>query len=166
MSAAVTNDELRAIEQFLYQEASFLDRSDLDGWIALYTDDGTYWMPVTPEQEDPINHISLFYDDRTIMEIRRRNITHPRAASKELPIRCSHIIGNVQVLDNTAEQAQGELTVTSNFHCVIYAADEQTLFAGTYTHVLVRTESDFKIRSKRVDLINCDAALGAILTYI
>jgi len=166
MSKAVMVNDLRNIEQFLYQEASLLDRNDLDEWINLYTDDGTYWMPVTPEQEDPINHISLFYDDRTIMEIRRRNMKHPRAASKELPIRCSHIIGNVQVLDEGSEKGQGDITVSSNFQCVIYAADEQTLFAGTYTHLLATAESSFKIRSKRVDIINCDAALGAILTYI
>ena len=162
----MNNDLLREIEQFLYQEASLLDRADLASWVDLFTDDGTYWMPVTPEQDDPINHISLFYDDRTIMEIRRRNLHHPRAASKELPIRSSHIIGNVRVLDEAPEQGQGEITVTSNFHCVMYAAGEQTLYAGTYTHVLLRVESGFKIRSKRVDLINCDAALGAILIYI
>jgi len=154
--------DIREIEQFLYQEASLLDRTDLDAWVNLYTKDGTYWMPVTPEQEDPINHISLFYDDRTIMEIRRRNLNHPRAASKELPIRSSHIIGNVQVLD----EGEDSITVTSNFHCVVYSAGEQTLYAGTYTHVLVRSESSFKISSKRVDIINCDAALGAILSYI
>lgn len=156
------SNDLWEIEQFLYQEASLLDRNDLDAWVNLYTDDGTYWMPVTPEQEDPINHISLFYDDRTIMEIRRRNMKHPRAASKEHPIRSSHIIANVRVLD----EGQGSITVTSNFHCVMYAAGEQTLYAGTYTHGLVHAESSFKISSKRVDIINCDAALGAILTYI
>ena len=154
--------DIREVEQFLYQEASLLDRTDLDAWIDLYTEDGTYWMPVTPEQDDPINHISLFYDDRTIMEIRRRNLNHPRAASKELPIRSSHIIGNVQVLETEADS----ITVTSNFHCVVYAAGEQTLYAGTYKHVLVPEASRFKIRSKRVDILNCDAALGAILNYL
>ena len=166
MSDTVIPTDLREIEQFLYQEASLLDRCDLDAWVALYTEDGTYWMPVTPEQNDPINHISLFYDDRTIMEIRRRNLHHPRAASKELPIRSSHIIGNVQATADTTVQGQGEITVTSNFHCVMYADEKQTLYAGTYTHVLVRVESGFKIKSKRVDLINCDAALGAILIYL
>jgi len=159
--------DIPEIEQFLYQEASLLDRVNLDAWVDLYTDDGTYWMPVVPGQDDPINHISLIYDDRTIMEIRRRNYNHPRAASKELPIRSSHIIGNVQVLSTqTLEEGEDSITVSSNFHCVVYAADEQTLYAGTYTHVLVRVESRFKIRSKRVDIINCDAPLGAILSYI
>ena len=39
-------DELRKIEQFLYDEANLLDNPDLDSWIKLYSEDGTYWMPV------------------------------------------------------------------------------------------------------------------------
>ena len=48
-------DELRRIEQFLYDEAGLLDNPDLDRWIELYTEDGTYWMPVIENQEDPVN---------------------------------------------------------------------------------------------------------------
>ena len=73
-SVVRSNPAIRDIEELLYNEASFLDGADLDGWINLYTDDGTYWMPVLPDQQDPINHISLFYDDRVLMEIRRRNL--------------------------------------------------------------------------------------------
>ncbi len=40
-------DAIRDIEQLLYKEASLLDRPDLDSWLELYTEDGTYWMPVT-----------------------------------------------------------------------------------------------------------------------
>ena len=54
--------DLRKIEQFLYDEASLLDQPDLDSWMALYTEDGNYWMPVAVDQADPINHVSLFYD--------------------------------------------------------------------------------------------------------
>ena len=81
-SVVRSNPAIRDIEELLYNEASFLDAADLDGWINLYTDDGTYWMPVLPDQQDPINHISLFYDDRVLMDIRRRNLSPPRAASK------------------------------------------------------------------------------------
>ena len=160
----MSNAELIApITELLYREADFLDAADLDGWIELYTQDGTYWMPVTPEQEDPINHISLFYDDRTIMEVRRRNLNHPRASSKDLPIRCSHIIGNIRMQD---EQVDGIVTVTSNFQCVIYSNEKQQLFAGKYTHQLAQDKGQWLIKTKRVDLINCDAALGSILIYI
>ena len=67
------------IEDFLYYEASLLDQPDLDTWMTLFTEDGHYWMPAIENQHDPINHISHVFDDRVMMEIRRRNFVHPRA---------------------------------------------------------------------------------------
>ncbi len=165
MSAVdVSAEKLHELERFLYKEASFLDRPDLDSWLELYTDDGTYWMPAIPDQEDPEMHISLFYDDRVMMEVRRRNFVHPAAASKEYDVRCSHIISNIQVTE--LDEKSGDCTVTSNFHCYIYYHNRQTPFAGTYTHQLVRDEDSYKIKSKRVDIINCDAALNTIIIYV
>ena len=70
--------DIQTITSFLYQEADCLDRADLDSWFELYTDDAIYWMPVSAQQTDPHSHISLFYDDRVMMEIRRRNFGRPR----------------------------------------------------------------------------------------
>ena len=130
----------------------------------MYTETGTYWMPVSSDQPDPINHISLFYDDRTIMEIRRRNLNHPRAASKDLPIRSSHIIGNIRVLGS--DQDDQQMQVGANFHCVVYCDNKQQLYAGRYHHDLVCQDGAWLIQQKRVNLINCDANLGAILIYL
>ena len=101
-----------------------LDRPDLESWLELYTDDGTYWMPAIPDQEDPENHISLFYDDRVLMEVRKRNFVHPAAASKDYTIRASHIISNVQVTE--IDEKSGDCTVTSNFQCFLFYRDRQT----------------------------------------
>lgn len=155
---------LHRVEAFLYREASCLDRPDLDSWMELYTDDGTYWMPAIEDQENPFDHISLIYDDRVMMEIRRRNFVHPRAASKDYKVRASHLISNVRVVD--LDEQTGDCTVTSNFHCAYYYWDEQTLFAGTYRHELVNTTDGFRIRHKRVNLINSDAVLGSIIIYL
>jgi len=165
MTTVITSDAtIRDIEQLLYREASLLDRPDLDRWIELYTDDGTYWMPAIEDQADPLNHISLFYDDRVMMEVRRRNFVHPRAASKDYKVRSSHIISNIQVTE--MDEASGDCTVTSNFHCFMYYRERLTPWAGRYTHQLVRQGDDYLIRHKRVDLINCDAALNTIIVYI
>ncbi len=161
---AASMELMYEIEQFLYKEASFLDRPDLDSWIELYTEDGTYWMPAIPDQEDPHYHISLFYDDRVLMEVRRRNFVHPAAASKEYPVRASHIISNIQVQEMDA--GTGDCTVTSNFHCFLYYREKQTPYAGTYTHELVRDGESYRIKSKRVDILNCDAPLNTIIIYI
>jgi 3-phenylpropionate/cinnamic acid dioxygenase small subunit len=39
--------DIKNIERYLYDEADLLDNPDLDSWIKLYSEDGTYWMPVT-----------------------------------------------------------------------------------------------------------------------
>jgi len=165
MTTVVASQEtLREIEALLYLEASYLDKPNLDRWIDLYTEDGTYWMPAIPDQEDPHNHISLFYDDRVIMEVRRRNFVHPAAASKDYTVRASHIISNIQMRE--CDKASGSCIVTSNFHCYVFYHDKQTPYAGTYTHELVRVNGAYQIKSKRVDLINCDAVLGTIIIYL
>ncbi|MBT8447679.1 MAG: aromatic-ring-hydroxylating dioxygenase subunit beta [Gammaproteobacteria bacterium] len=162
MSAAVDSTfDMLAIEQLLYDEADCLDRADLDAWFNMYTDDGTYWMPVEPDQADPLSHISLFYDDRLMMEIRRRNFGHPFAAAMEYPVRCSHIIGNIRVLESDA----GSCRVRSNFHAVVYY-QKQVLFAGTYLHELVPGPDGLRIRHKRVDIINADAEHGNLVIYL
>lgn len=165
MAKFTANPEfLRRVEDFLYLEASYLDRPDLDAWLELYTDDCTYWMPAVEDQPDPLNHVSLMYDDRVMMEIRRRNFVHPRAASKDYRVRCSHLIGNVRVVE--LDEATGDCIVTSNFQCAYWYWNEQTLFAGTYRHELVMKDDGFRIRHKRVDLINADAVHGPIIIYL
>ena len=156
--------DIREIEAFLYREADYLDAADLNGWISLYTEDASYWMPVDPDQLDPDTHISLFYDDRLMMELRRRNFGDAMAASMEYDVRCSHIIGNVRIL--SGKPGMKSFRVGSNFQACIYYRGEQTLYAGRYTHDLVRTDDGLRIQHKRVDLINCDAALRSIIVYL
>jgi hypothetical protein len=48
----------------------------------------------------------------------------------------------------------------------MYYRDKQTPYAGRYTHELIRDGDSYKIHHKRVDLINCDAALNTIIIYI
>ncbi len=155
--------ELQAIERFLYDEADLLDHPDLDKWMELYTEDGTYWMPVLEDQADPLNHISIFYDDRVMMEVRRRNFVHPRAASKDHKVRSSHLIGNVRLNGRTE---QGDLIVTSNFQALVFYRGEQQAFGGTYEHHLSETGGSYKIRHKKVVLINCDAPQRSLIIYL
>ena len=153
----------RHIEAFLYDEAAFLDRPDLDSWIALYTEDAYYWVPAAEDQADPINHVSHVYDDRVMMEIRRRNFIHPRASSKDWPVRCSHVIGNVRVRESNGSEV---IEVSSNQHVVVHYREEQRVYAFKATHELVPSGDSFKIRSKRVDLINPESPQTSLVIYL
>lgn len=153
-----------SIEQFLYREAMYLDRGMYDEWLELFTDDGLYWVPATPEQEDPYNHISLYFEDKVLREMRVRRLRHDQAFSLQSPVRASRILGNVLVED--VDDASGACRVRSTFHMLELQFGEQQTYGGAYVHDLVRDGDSYKIKMKRVDLINCDAPVEIMQGFL
>jgi benzoate/toluate 1,2-dioxygenase beta subunit len=107
------------------------------------------------------------YDDRRLLETRVRRLASPRIYSQEPRSRTSRIVANIAVEDASRRdtfESQGDGTlVRSKFTMVEFRREEQRLFAGTYFHRLVQTESGIRIAFKRVNLINCDAALDGLV---
>ena len=163
MNTVLDKIDLRSVENFLYQEADYLDSGDLKAWLDLYTENATYWMPVTRDQQDPLGEISILYENQTLMQIRCLNFNHRLAPSFETPVRTSHLIGNVRLLD---EESMADFTVRSNFHVLMFFQGEKELFAGTATHHLLVGDNKFYIRHKRVDLIDCDAPHKSMPIYL
>ena len=62
-------------EDLIAREGLMLDRRDWDGWLALFTEDCTYWMPAWRDEEtpteDPQSELSLiWYQGRHNLEDR------------------------------------------------------------------------------------------------
>jgi benzoate/toluate 1,2-dioxygenase beta subunit len=160
----VTGTDHREIELFLMHEARLLDERRFDDWMDLFTEDGVYWVPARPGQESPDDESSLFYDDRRLMKTRIARLNHPGMHSQNPPSRCCHLVSNI-----LAEPTEGDgvqIQVTSNAIMVEYRQDDQRIFAGKNTHKLVRTGATFQIASKKVELINCDAAFAGLAVPI
>jgi len=153
----------REFERFLVHEARLLDERRFREWMALFADDGTYWVPAVPGQENPFDQASLFYDDRELMQTRIARLEHPRIHVQTPPSRTAHIVGNV-TLENTP--APGEYLIASTVIMVEYRNEKQRIFAGRQQHRLRRDGAGFKIVQKRVDLINCDSAFEAMAVPI
>jgi ethylbenzene dioxygenase subunit beta len=151
---------LEAVAQFLYDEAELLDRGEYDRWFALFTDDARYWVPSHPEQTDPVNEVSLFYEDRALMHARIGRLRHARAL--DTPVRTSHLIGNVR----SDPREDGSLIVRSRFQMIEFIADEQRLHGGAVTHELVPEAGGWKIRLKRVDLVNAGGIFELLQTFL
>lgn len=151
-------------EAFLIHEAALLDARRFRDWMALFADDGTYWVPAVPDQDSPFNQASLFYDDRELMKTRIDRLEHPRIHIQTPPSRTAHLIGNIAV--ETADAAKGEFTVGSTVIMVEYRDERQRVFAGRQRHRLRRDGASFRIVQKRVDLINCDSAFEAMAVPI
>ncbi len=153
--------DVAACEQFLVHEARLLDEARFDEWLALFTADAWYWVPSQPDQKSPRDTISLIYDDRRLLETRVRRLSSPRIYSQEPRSRTSRIVANVTI---EAAAADGQAcTVRSKFQLMEYRRNTQTAYAGTSFHRLVRAGDDIRIAWKRVDLVNCDAALEGLL---
>lgn len=162
--ASSRTPDLREIEQFLYREAALLDRKMWDEWLALFTDDGYYWVPLFPEQTDPLEHTSLFYEDRVLMQMRIDRLRHPRAFSQEPPSLTSHVVSGVML--ERFDAASGECTVRSSFHLLEFRRDEQRSFGGFATFTLVAADDGFRIKLKRVDLINAGGVHEPLQLFI
>ena len=154
---------MQDVAQFLYHEARCLDnRSRWEEWVELFSNDGTYWMPYTKDQPDPLDTPSIVYEDKPLLAIRIGRLKHPRAWAQDPETRTARIVGNVIV-----EPVKGEaLTVHSTFHMLEFRADRHSAYGGTYTHHLVRSGEGFRIKQKRVDLISADGIYEDIMQVL
>lgn len=149
---------------FVYDEAQMLDEQRFAAWLDLYTDDGYYWMPLEPGQTDPKLHCSLMYEDKLLLKVRIERLAGARTFSQQPRSRCHHLLQRPTVL--ATPDAGGLWVVRTAFHYVETRLDVQTLYAGWATHELVESGDTLRIRLKRVDLVNCDAAFGNINLFM
>jgi benzoate/toluate 1,2-dioxygenase beta subunit len=150
------------LEEFIMQEARLLDERRFRDWMALFADDGTYWVPAVPDQQSPFDQASLFYDDLDLMRTRIERLEHPRIHVQTPPSRTAHLVGNVLI----EAVDEGEVVVGSTVIMVEYRDEQQRVFAGRQHHRLRRDGASFRIVQKRVDLINCDSAFEAMAVPI
>jgi len=147
------------IEQFLYYQSELLDQKQWAAYIDLFSPNGVYWMPVTPEQTEWLDSPSIFAEDRRMMEIRMGRVQHPNAWSQAPQWGTSHVIGNVVI--ESADESR--VLVRSRFQMMELRRDQIRHFAGTYRHTLLRAGEDFKIDLQRVDLLNGQAPFDYVL---
>jgi 3-phenylpropionate/cinnamic acid dioxygenase small subunit len=164
--------DLRVLEQFLFREALLLDEKRWAEWLALYTEDCFYWVPSVVGQQDPVDTISLYAEDRMRMEMRVLRITHPHAYSQDFPTRMSHLVGNIQLDPEGGAGMDGgivpkaDLVLRSTVHILEFRKEEQRLFGGVQRHWLRRDGTSFKIAMKRLDLVNCDAPMEVVQLFL
>lgn len=137
-----------------------LDEGRFDDWLALWLDDGHYWMPLDWKQTDPLHVTSLLYEDMFMLRLRVQRLNGARTFSQKPKSRCHHVLQRpfVDLMDHDAGQYQ----TNTNMHYVETRLDDQFLLALTVTHDLRLVDGQLRIANKRVDLLNSDAAFGNI----
>ena len=150
----VDHDTQRKVELFLFEEARLLDAGDFEAWLELYEPQGIYWMPSQPGQTDPLNVASIIYEDHAILSIRVARLLEARALVLTPMPKTTHVIGNIETQDRNGEG----FAVEAAFICVEHRAESQKLHSGRHTYHLVPDDDSFRIKMKRVDLVNTSGA--------
>lgn len=139
---------------FLYREARHLDDRQWEPWLALYAPEAEYWMPAWDDDdrltEDPHSEISLiYYPNRNGLEDRVFRIQTERSSASMPEPRTSHMLSNVEVLDE-----RGELVdVRYNFHTLSHRYKVTDQFFGTIFVTLQKAaDGSYLILRKKIVL--------------
>jgi 3-phenylpropionate/cinnamic acid dioxygenase small subunit len=144
-------------------EAALLDEKRFDEWLALFSEDGHYWVPLLgAAQADPFSHNSLAYEDRLLLQLRVERLKNPRAHSQHPASHSQHVLQPSRI----EHQGGDEVRLRTPFLYVEARGEDQVLLSGTARHHLVRTPGGWRIREKRIDLLNAARALPAIQLFI
>jgi p-cumate 2,3-dioxygenase subunit beta len=138
------------IEDFLYAEADLLDSWKLDEWLALLTDDATYYVPPN-DKPDADHRITLFTIADDIVRLRERviRLKDPNCHAEYPPSRTRRLITNVRVIGADSDAIE----VAANFAVYRYRRGEPVReFVGRYRYKLRRMGGVLKIAERRAIL--------------
>ncbi len=152
---------LPEIARFLYHEARLMDAHRYDEWLALWEDDATYWVPCNDDDIDPTRNVSIIYDRGRQLRNRIQRLKETLWLKERAP-RLKRLVANIEIEPGS----DGPIVVRANFILVELHRHRQTLWAGDTTHHLVATADGFRIRFKKVLLLNNDEPLPNLMFLI
>ncbi|WP_295680506.1 aromatic-ring-hydroxylating dioxygenase subunit beta, partial [uncultured Nevskia sp.] len=124
-------------------------------WLALHEETVEYWVPAWDSEyettSDPQAEMSLiYYNSRAGLEDRVFRLRTGRSsASTPLPRTC-HMVSNIRVLP----QADGTVVARTRWVVHLFRKGEQTQFFGHAEYVLAPGTEGWRIRRKKILVLN------------
>jgi len=153
----------KTLIEFVYREARLIDEKRFDEWYDLYADDCRYWMPLMRGQPQGAAHTSLFDEDKLMLKLRIERLRNPKSYSQAFPSWCQHILQTPSV-ESRDEQTK-IVVLRTPFMYLEYQQDQQELYAGVAWHHLRCGGRGIVITLKKIDLLNCEAALPSLQLF-
>lgn len=151
---------LQSIEQFIFNEVRYIDEKQWDKWLDLFDEDGDYWIPLSPEDKNPLEHLSIAYEDRVKLQLRCKRYSHPQFHAQTPPSRTSHLVSNI-ILDEQKEE-ENVYKVYAQFTMREYRLGLRVDWVGSYHYFFRKHGETFKIKRKKVLLVDSEAELETI----
>jgi 3-phenylpropionate/cinnamic acid dioxygenase small subunit len=144
------------VEAFLFEEADAADRHAYREWLALWAEDGCYWLPCNDDDADPATHVALIYETYAGLEDRVRRLSTGYAHTQSPATRLVRVIGNIRVagIDNGLVEAK------SVFNLTAFRRNVMETFAARVVHHLRPAGDSFRIVRKTVYLVNNDGYMN------
>lgn len=161
--ASLSAEAVRGVEQFLFHEARLLDERRFADWLALWTEDGRYWVPRFHDQANPFEQVSLFWEDKMLREVRVRRVENARNWSQQPLTRSAHLIGNIAI---EGVDGGGRLIVRSTLQLTEWRIEQRQLAGAVYHKLEATDDGGWKIALKRVNLVNCDDVFANLEVFI
>lgn len=150
-------DQEKQITRLLHREARLLDDWALDEWLTLFTEDGTYWVPIDPDS-DPALVASIVYDNSMRRALRVEQAIREKRAAQTPRSRTVHFYGNLEVNEEGAASASARasylLIETRAGDWRQAGMGNKSIYAGHVFFNLRRVGADWKIAEKRIVLID------------
>ena len=149
---------LQEVTAFIWQEGDMLDHGEYDGWLKMWTENGTYIIPIDPKETDFENTLNYAYDDHHMRELRVQRLTGGESISTSPQPRTVRMQSRFRVLVDDGVQ----VTVRCAQNIREFRKENLKFYSADLTYQLIRSEGGFKIQRKVVSLINSDDALAGI----
>jgi 3-phenylpropionate/cinnamic acid dioxygenase small subunit len=110
------------------------------------------------------SHTSLFDEDKLLLKIRIERLRNPKSYSQAQPSWCQHILQAPRI--ESREGQEGAVVLRTPFLYLEYQQDNQEIYAGVAWHYLKRAGGGIVIAMKKIELLNCDAALPSVQLFL
>jgi 3-phenylpropionate/cinnamic acid dioxygenase small subunit len=148
----ISVDHRLAVQDFLVHEARLLDHRHFEDWLALWTDDATYFVPVRVSRKMPapdvVDDIGLFDDTKQSLTLRVRRLGTDVAWAEDPPSFTRRFVTNFDI----EPEDDGEVRVRD--YLLLYRSRGDggvyDLISGEREHRLRVDDGHFQIAHRRV----------------
>jgi benzoate/toluate 1,2-dioxygenase beta subunit len=147
--------DFREIEQFIYREARLMDEHRYEEWLALWAEDGLYWVPCGSDDANPERQVSIVYDRYPQLANRIQRLKTGKAFAEDPPSQLCRVVSNIEVEPGPGD----EITARSCFVLGDLRKHHEVNWYGRTIHRLRRIDGRLRIAYKKVMLLNNDEPL-------
>lgn len=162
MNTLTPESTLAHAAEFISLEADLLDRYDYQSWLALWMPEGTYVVPVEPDEQNFEDTLNYAYDNAAMRDMRVRRLTSGESMSASHAARTLRNVSRFRILGT---DTNGDIQMRNAQTLIEYKFDRHRTFAANVEWTLRPDGDSFKIVQKVVRLINGGDSLTG-LTFL